>query len=82
MVWPDEAYGGLGDRDFRYEQIIIDTNFRRFQRRFVSYAGGLFRHHTLNLKGYREPKPVYGARFSQLPELLGHIERAAVETPA
>lgn len=24
MIWPDEAYGGLGDRDFRYEQIIIE----------------------------------------------------------
>lgn len=26
MVWPDEAYGGLGDNDFRYEQIIIEEN--------------------------------------------------------
>lgn len=24
MVWPDEKYGGLGDDDFRYEQIIIE----------------------------------------------------------
>ncbi|EED35546.1 long-chain specific acyl-coa dehydrogenase [Luminiphilus syltensis NOR5-1B] len=24
MVWPDEAYGGLGDDDFRFEQIIIE----------------------------------------------------------
>jgi long-chain-acyl-CoA dehydrogenase len=24
MIWPDEQYGGLGDRDFRYEQIIIE----------------------------------------------------------
>ena len=24
MVWPDEKYGGLGDNDFRYEQIIIE----------------------------------------------------------
>lgn len=26
MVWPDEAYGGLGDDDFRFEQIIIEEN--------------------------------------------------------
>ena len=24
MVWPDEKYGGMGDRDFRYEQVIIE----------------------------------------------------------
>ncbi len=24
MIWPDEQYGGLGDPDFRYEQIIIE----------------------------------------------------------
>ncbi len=24
MVWPDEQYGGMGDRDFRFEQIIIE----------------------------------------------------------
>lgn len=24
MIWPDEKYGGFGDRDFRYEQIIIE----------------------------------------------------------
>ncbi|WP_295801915.1 acyl-CoA dehydrogenase family protein [uncultured Microbulbifer sp.] len=26
MVWPDEEYGGLGDDDFRFEQIIIEEN--------------------------------------------------------
>ncbi|WP_226662306.1 acyl-CoA dehydrogenase family protein [Microbulbifer aggregans] len=26
MVWPDEAFGGLGDDDFRFEQIIIEEN--------------------------------------------------------
>ena len=26
MVWPDEAHGGLGDDDFRFEQIIIEEN--------------------------------------------------------
>jgi len=26
MVWPDEAYGGIGDDDFRFEQIIIEEN--------------------------------------------------------
>lgn len=24
MVWPDEKYGGLGDEDFRFEQVIIE----------------------------------------------------------
>jgi alkylation response protein AidB-like acyl-CoA dehydrogenase len=24
MVWPDEEYGGMGDSDFRFEQIIIE----------------------------------------------------------
>ncbi len=28
MVWPDEKYGGLGDPDFRYEQIIIEETVR------------------------------------------------------
>jgi alkylation response protein AidB-like acyl-CoA dehydrogenase len=30
MVWPDEKYGGMGDSDFRFEQIIIEeTNYAR-----------------------------------------------------
>jgi long-chain-acyl-CoA dehydrogenase len=30
MVWPDEKYGGMGDSDFRYEQIIIEeTGYAR-----------------------------------------------------
>ncbi|GHD30596.1 acyl-CoA dehydrogenase family protein [Halioglobus pacificus] len=28
MVWPEEKYGGLGDNDFRYEQIIIEESVR------------------------------------------------------
>lgn len=28
MVWPDEQYGGMGERDFRYEQIIIEETQR------------------------------------------------------
>ena len=28
MIWPDEKYGGLGDDDFRYEQIIIEETVR------------------------------------------------------
>jgi acyl-CoA dehydrogenase len=28
MIWPDEQYGGMGDRDFRYEQIIIEETNR------------------------------------------------------
>ncbi|MBY6211216.1 acyl-CoA dehydrogenase family protein [Microbulbifer agarilyticus] len=26
MVWPDEVFGGLGDDDFRFEQIILEEN--------------------------------------------------------
>lgn len=29
MVWPEEKYGGLGDSDFRYEQIIIEETVRQ-----------------------------------------------------
>jgi len=28
MVWPEEQYGGLGDNDFRYEQVIIEETAR------------------------------------------------------
>lgn len=28
MIWPDEKFGGLGDTDFRYEQIIIEETQR------------------------------------------------------
>jgi acyl-CoA dehydrogenase len=28
MIWPDQKYGGMGDNDFRYEQIIIEENSR------------------------------------------------------
>ena len=28
MIWPDEKYGGMGDDDFRYEQIIIEETAR------------------------------------------------------
>ncbi len=28
MVWPEEEYGGLGDKDFRFEQIIIEETAR------------------------------------------------------
>ena len=28
MIWPDTKYGGLGDTDFRYEQIIIEETCR------------------------------------------------------
>ena len=30
MIWPEEKYGGLGDGDFRFEQITIEeTNYAR-----------------------------------------------------
>ena len=28
MVWPDEKYGGMGDKDFRFEQVIIEETVR------------------------------------------------------
>ncbi len=28
MIWPEEKYGGMGDTDFRYEQIIIEETAR------------------------------------------------------
>jgi acyl-CoA dehydrogenase len=28
MVWPDAKYGGLGETDFRYEQVIIEETVR------------------------------------------------------
>lgn len=29
MIWPDQRYGGLGDKDFRFEQIIIEETVRQ-----------------------------------------------------
>jgi len=29
MVWPDQCYGGMGDKDFRFEQIIIEETTRQ-----------------------------------------------------
>ena len=28
MIWPEEKYGGMGDSDFRYEQIIMEETCR------------------------------------------------------
>lgn len=28
MIWPDEQYGGMGDSDFRFEQIIMEETCR------------------------------------------------------
>lgn len=28
MIWPEEQYGGMGDKDFRFEQIIIEETSR------------------------------------------------------
>lgn len=28
MVWPDEKYGGMGDKDFRFEQVIMEETAR------------------------------------------------------
>jgi hypothetical protein len=42
-------------RTVRYEQIIIDTNFQRIAKRFVSFAGGLFRHFLGGNSAARSP---------------------------
>lgn len=39
-------------------------------------AGPLFKHYEMNLKGYREPKPVHGIRHGQVPELIQRVEQA------
>lgn len=36
MIWPDEKYGGMGDNDFRYEQIIIEESVRAGTRQFFN----------------------------------------------
>ena len=36
MIWPDEKYGGLGDADFRYEQIIIEETARAGCKQFYN----------------------------------------------
>lgn len=42
MVWPDEKYGGMGDNDFRFEQIIIEeTNYARAGDWFNTLHGRL-----------------------------------------
>ena len=35
MIWPEEKYGGMGDEDFRYEQIIIEETARSGDRKSV-----------------------------------------------
>ena len=45
MIWPDEKYGGLGDTDFRFEQVIIEETafanvgewFNTLHSRLVGY---------------------------------------------
>lgn len=36
MIWPDEKYGGMGDADFRYEQIIIEETARAGCKQFYN----------------------------------------------
>lgn len=36
MIWPDEKYGGMGDSDFRYEQIIIEETGRAGCKQFYN----------------------------------------------
>ena len=42
-------------RVVRYEQIIIDTNFKRFAQSFTAFPGGLFRHFLLGNAAARSP---------------------------
>ncbi len=42
MVWPDEKYGGLGDYDIRYDQVIIEeTTYARVGDWFANLHGRL-----------------------------------------
>lgn len=36
MIWPGEKYGGMGDTDFRYEQIIIEETARAGCKQFYN----------------------------------------------
>ena len=36
MIWADEKYGGMGDPDFRYEQIILEEGARAGCRQFFN----------------------------------------------
>ena len=36
MIWPDQKYGGMGDDDFRYEQIIIEETMRQGCKAFYN----------------------------------------------
>ena len=42
-------------RIVRYEKIVIDTNFQRFQERFVDFSGTLFNHFLLGNAAARSP---------------------------
>lgn len=37
LVWADEQYGGLGIKDFRYEQIMIEENARAQENGFLNW---------------------------------------------
>jgi acyl-CoA dehydrogenase len=42
MIWPDEKYGGMGDYDIRYDQIIIEeTTYARVSDWFANLHGRL-----------------------------------------
>ncbi len=59
-------------RVVRYEQIIIDTNFKRFQKRFANFAGTLFRHF---LGGNAAARSALSARLkNQLQPFTDRIE--------
>lgn len=65
MIWPDEKYGGLGDADFRFEQIIIEELQRADCVEFYAplhsrLVGPYFRHGTEEQRERFLPRCVTG----------------------
>lgn len=65
MIWPDEIYGGMGDGDFRFEQIIIEELQRADCVEFYAplhsrLVGPYFRHGTEEQRQRFLPKCVTG----------------------
>jgi len=62
MQGQDLASGKAVKRIVRYEEIIIDNNFKRFVRRFVGFFGSLFTHF---LKGSAITKSTLSNQYKQ-----------------
>ena len=53
MIWPDEKYGGMGDDDFRYEQVIMGRRLMLEQgigSRLYTVASLVLISHALGVK--------------------------------